>query len=428
MKLRFYLHSKAANDGRKPVYLSVGIGETRPVRVATGVVVHPHYFNTSAPHIHKNADGATSHNDRLDEIRLLTGRAVRQLEDAGQLSNEALLPKLKEVIAELTGRKSKAGNSRLDELPKEKPLAEQSFRAVYEKWKGEKAGKFSKSYLEKGSQYIDWFEKYDPTITPATVTQSWIDRYTSYLVRDTPLYNNTIHQHINTLRVLMQHAGLVTKWIENDWDHDIEPCYLNQTELEQLMNWEPPTDKRAWQEQKDVFIMRCLTGLRYSDAAALLRPHIKPAVAMNMIRTEQKKTRTAVQIPILPIVQAILDKYSHLPAGQVLPIRSQQITGQRIKEILHAAGIDAPYIRVRYKGTEKHEEILPKWKAAGTHTARHTFGALLARMKLDPIAIKNKMGHKDLKSTMKYTHLEHEDTEKQMLEGWNKLSSGKPEE
>ena len=38
-KIRFYLHSKTADDGRRPVYLSVGVGETRPVRQATGVVV-----------------------------------------------------------------------------------------------------------------------------------------------------------------------------------------------------------------------------------------------------------------------------------------------------------------------------------------------------------------------------------------------------
>ncbi|QNH60711.1 site-specific integrase [Hymenobacter sediminicola] len=428
MKLRFYLHSKAASDGRRPVYVSIGVGEARPVRSATGVVVHPKYFNELAPHIHRSADGATSHNDRLDEIRLLVGRAVRQLEDAGTLSNAALLPQVKKIISELTGRKTKGSEAVAAEVAKARPLAEQPFRAVYQQWKEEKAGKFTADYLNKGSQYVDWFETFDPGCTPAAVDQRWVNRYTSYLVKETPMFNNTIAQHINSLRVLMQFAGLPTKWIDNDWEHDIEPVYLTQQELEQLIAWQLPAGKGSWDRQKDVFVMRCLTGLRYSDAAALLRPHIKAAAALRMIRMDQKKTRSAVQIPLLPLVEIILAKYEHLPAGQVLPVISRQQTGGIIKEILKAAGIDSPYMQVRYKGTVKHEAVLPKWQAASTHTARHTYGALLARMKLHPLQIMEKMGHKDLKSTMKYTHLEHEATEQQMIEGWDKLQSGKLED
>lgn len=40
-KIRFYLHSKVAASGHRPVYLFVGVGETRPVRLATGYSLHP---------------------------------------------------------------------------------------------------------------------------------------------------------------------------------------------------------------------------------------------------------------------------------------------------------------------------------------------------------------------------------------------------
>jgi hypothetical protein len=69
-KLRYYLHSKVASTGHRPIFLSVGVGETRPVRQATGYTAHPAYFAPSAPHLRKGADGYRTINEKLDELRL----------------------------------------------------------------------------------------------------------------------------------------------------------------------------------------------------------------------------------------------------------------------------------------------------------------------------------------------------------------------
>jgi hypothetical protein len=60
------------------------------------------------------------------------------------------------------------------------------------------------------------------------------------------------------------------------------------------------------------------------------------------------------------LLQQILDKYHDWPTGQALPVISRQQTGTLIKEILREAGIAAPYVQVRYKGTVKHETILTR--------------------------------------------------------------------
>lgn len=75
-------------------------------------------------------------------------------------------------------------------------------------------------------------EKFDPKVTPATVTDKWAKQYTSFLVADTPLFNNTIHQHINMLRNLVAHAGLPTKFIKNGYAHEAKKCYLTWEELQ----------------------------------------------------------------------------------------------------------------------------------------------------------------------------------------------------
>jgi hypothetical protein len=103
-KLRYYLHSKVASTGHRPIFLSVGVGETRPVRQATGYTAHPAYFAPKAPHLLKGADGYRTINEKLDELRLAVQKICRRLQDDGQLSNAALMPLLKAAVASLAGK------------------------------------------------------------------------------------------------------------------------------------------------------------------------------------------------------------------------------------------------------------------------------------------------------------------------------------
>ena len=423
-KLRYYLHSKVASTGHRPIYLSVGVGEARPVRQATGYTAHPAYFAAKAPHLRKGADGYRTINEKLDELRLAVQKICRRLQDENQLSNAALAPLLKAAVVSLAGRPVVARPApEVPANPSTLPIAQQPMRAVLAAWKEENAAHLAKAYLDRSKQYVDWMERFDPQATPASVDEKWAKRYTSFLVRDTPLFNNTIHQHINMLRNLVAHAGLPTKFIKNGYAHEAKKCYLTWEELQQVHAWQPPAHKASLIRQKDVFVARCLCGLRYSDTVNLLQPHIKAGAQVNHIALDQQKTRAAVQIPIVALLQEILDKYRDWPTGQALPVISRQQTGNLIKEILREAGIDAPYVQVRYKGTVKHETILPKWQAASTHTARHTYGALLAKMKVDPLTMRDLLGHGNLSSTMTYVHLESEATERTVLDGFSKLGA-----
>jgi site-specific recombinase XerD len=91
--------------------------------------------------------------------------------------------------------------------------------------------------------------------------------------------------------------------------------------------------------------------------------------------------------------------------------------------MLREAGIDVPYVQVRYKATGKHETILPTGQAASTHTARHTYGALLAKMKVDPLIMRDLLGRGNLSSTMTHMHLESKATERTVLDGFSKLGA-----
>jgi hypothetical protein len=103
-KLRYYLHSKVASTGHGPIYFPVGMGETCPVRQATGYTAHPAYFAPKATHMRKGADGYRTINEKLDELRLAVQKICRHLQDDGQFNNTALMPLLKAAVTSLAGK------------------------------------------------------------------------------------------------------------------------------------------------------------------------------------------------------------------------------------------------------------------------------------------------------------------------------------
>lgn len=199
-------------------------------------------------------------------------------------------------------------------------------RAVLSAWQADNGAHLAKAYLERSKQYVDWMERFDPQVTPAAVDEKWAKRYTAFLVRNTPLFNSTIHRHLNMLCNLVAYAGLPTKFIKNGFAHEAKKCYLTWEEVQQHHAWQAPALQPALLRQKDVFVARCLCGLRCSNMVALLRLHIKAGSQVNYIALDQQKTCAAVQIPIVGLLQEILDKYHDWPTGQALPVISRQQT------------------------------------------------------------------------------------------------------
>lgn len=61
---------------------------------------------------------------------------------------------------------------------------------------------------------------------------------------------------------------------------------------------------------RDVFIFACYTGLAYSDLAQLRAENIKKMFDGKLwIVTHRQKTKTNVNVPLLPMAEKILRKY-----------------------------------------------------------------------------------------------------------------------
>ena len=110
---------------------------------------------------------------------------------------------------------------------------------------------------------------------------------------------------------------------------------------------------------RDVFVVGCHTGMRFSDYSRLSMEDISDGV----IHFITQKCNTPVDIPAHPRVIKILQKYK----GKMPQIAPQKLNAQ-IKDVCKEAGINE-IITLRKNGEHVRSE---KWELVSSHTARRT--------------------------------------------------------
>lgn len=110
---------------------------------------------------------------------------------------------------------------------------------------------------------------------------------------------------------------------------------------------------------RDIFILGCHTGMRFSDYSRLSVEDISDGV----IHFITQKCKTPVDIPAHPRVLEILKKY-----GGAIPKISGQKFNAYIKVVCKEAGIKESVL-VRRSGKQERYE---KWELVSSHTARRT--------------------------------------------------------
>ena len=162
------------------------------------------------------------------------------------------------------------------------------------------------------------------------------------------------------------------------------------------MNWIWSKNLRL-DRVRDIFLIGCFTGLRFSDFSKLTRDSIKS----NYIEIIPLKTKgvspNPIAIPLLDVAPNIFKKYSNL-VGAILPrVPSNQKMNEYLKEIGELAKINTLVKNPRYNEDNPGEEkpTVPKYSLITTHTARRSFAtnAYLMEGKLKTLDIMRVTGH-----------------------------------
>ena len=167
-------------------------------------------------------------------------------------------------------------------------------------------------------------------------------------------------------------------------------------------------NKKALERVRDVFCFCCFTSLRYSDVENLRRSDIRK----NEINITTIKTADTLTIDLNDYSRAILDKYSCevYQNNKALPVISNQKMNNHLKEVGELCGLNTPTTISYYKGSERFDEVYPKYELIGTHCGRRTFICCALGMGIAPQTVMKWTGHADYKSMRPYIDIA--DTEK----------------
>lgn len=183
--------------------------------------------------------------------------------------------------------------------------------------------------------------------------------------------------------------------------------YLNETELRQLLKLDLSNNKRL-ERVRDLFIIGCYTGLRFSDFSLLKKGNIQDGV----IKVVQEKTKDEVIIPIHPIVKRIIARYD----GNAPRPMSNQKMNVYLKELGKLAGFDQPVTKTIIRGNTSDRTETVKYELITTHTARRSFATNAYLSGYPTYEIMKITGHKTEKNFQKYIKVSQHERAKIALE------------
>ena len=223
------------------------------------------------------------------------------------------------------------------------------------------------------------------------IDHAFITDYEFYLRTVKKCANNTAVKYIKNFNKIIK-LCLANDWLDkNPFANykskvkEVERVYLSEDEIQNIINKDFKTERLSL--VRDIFLFSCFTGLAYIDVKNLTKSHISIGIdGDKWIYTHRQKTETASKIPVLPVTQMIIDKYSDHPQAinedKLLPILSNQKMNAYLKEIAAVCEIE---------------------KELTFHIARHTFATTITLTNGVPIESVSKMlGHKNLRTTQHY--------------------------
>ncbi len=234
------------------------------------------------------------------------------------------------------------------------------------------------------------------------IDQKLIDGFSDYLTYHLKMAFNGTGKYMKTFRTMMNYARQL-KMIGADVliDNKVkvthetpDNIYLTMKDIKDMWALKD-FDTPLYEFVRDLLLIGCLTGLRYSDYSNLSKARIDNG----FIYITQQKTQGRVTIPIHPIVKQILAKY---PDG--LPVAPpNQVFNRYLKEI----GKRLPQLNTDFEKILTREGVpdpktYKKYELLSSHTGRRSLATNEYLNGTPTITIMAITGHKSEKSFLAY--------------------------
>ena len=375
-------------------------------KYSTGEKIHPKFWSPKAQRAKesKQFKEYPEFNSRLDKLENGINNVFRRFLNDGIQPNNDILKKALE--AELFGNLLQG---------KKKTLFEFIEEYIEESKLNKKVGTIT-VYKTVQRYLVDYAKKNNKNIDFDSITLDFYNAYMAYLTIDNNLSANTVGKHIKTLKTFMNEATerghnqnlefkkRKFKTIKEESD----TIYLTVDELKTMEEIDLSSSPRV-EKVRDLFLIGCYTGLRFSDFTQIKPENIISDKSMLQIRTQ--KTGERVSIPLHPTVKKLLEKYdNNLPKAN-----TNQIMNKYLKEVAGLAKLKDDVETTITKGGKLIKQSAKKYDLVTTHTARRSFATNLFLADIPAISIMKITGHKTERSFMQYIRVTQEQNADKLL-------------
>jgi integrase len=408
MKVNFYLKDKSANY---PVWIYCYITyQNKKVTHYTDKKIEPKYWNLESQQVRKSHSSNAEMNFWLKDIRTFVAKL--ELEWSKKHSSTGVVPiipptYLKENLDKFFTKTTK------DEREEHN---QKSFWGYYNQFltlmkngtrvhftKGTPMAQKTIFQFDNLKRHLENYQKAKKTkIDFDKIDLTFYNDFVEYLITKLKLAPNTIGKLITNLKVFMREAfdeGVTTN---NIFTHRkfrsissvADTIYLTPTEIKEIANLDLKTNLKL-DRVRDMFIIGCYTGLRFSDIVNIKPEHINDG----MIEITQVKTKEKVTIPIRPEVERLLSKYNN----SLHKISNQKFNDYLYEVVKKCKCLEIEVNKNTIQGSKKIVIKKSKYEFISSHTARRSFATNEYMEKwLSVRDIMSITGHKTEKSFYKY--------------------------
>lgn len=244
-----------------------------------------------------------------------------------------------------------------------------------------------------------------------SVNEFFLDDFICYLegknLRQTYIKNILSLVKSMTRKAAVYGYAVDPSYDEVDIDNEeIYSIFLSMNEITRIYYYQGLTKKQ--QKIRDLFVVGCLTALRYSDYSTLTTENFNKDYIIKIT----KKTNKKVIIPLHDYVKEIFKKYNQ----QISFNLSNQHFNRYIKKICKKIGLNDEIILNYTKGGKLVTESKQMWELISSHTARRSAATnmyLTGRFKTFEIMCFT--GHTTEKSFFRYIKVTNEDVASHMM-------------
>lgn len=399
---RFYPYVKTkynTKTGEIPIYIRYNYNRLQRTFIPTHYSVAYEHWDFKKKWVKKSCPDFEKIDKELVSLMTRVGNIITYASDNN------IEPTVEHVLIEL------AKNKKYDSITTRTDLFLQLDRYIEEK-KTKVVNDVIKDYNSLKKHLMGFKEYSSQPITFRNLNIQFYNEFVDYLNftaiqknETIGLKNNTVGKQIKNLKAFVRDR--VEKKVIPFIDlkpfktivEEVDHIYLSEKELKTISDLDL-SEKQELEKIRDLFLVGCYTGLRYSDLSNLSSANID--MNQELIQLTQRKVHKPVTIPLIDYVPDILKKYN-----LELPKIHLNDFNKGLKDIGELAGLKQQHVIVRKKGIKQVKEVFMKYELMSSHTCRRSFCTNMYLAGFPAEELMKISGHKSAKAFLTYIKVDN---------------------